>query len=142
MSAAAGNSFVLFPLGSKRFALPASQVAELAMPDRLQEFPQTTTLLTGVVVRRGHIVPVCDIAHVLVGPKASLRKFYLIAVRGTERAPEWIAIPVSGECELAKAEMLAGNDRMPKYVMGLLSMEQEIVEVVDLEKLISSEVRA
>ena len=31
--------FVLFPLGEKRFALPAETVAELAQPDRLQTFP-------------------------------------------------------------------------------------------------------
>ena len=44
----AENRFVLFPLGGKRFALPASQVTELAQPDTLQTFPHTTKLLAGV----------------------------------------------------------------------------------------------
>jgi chemotaxis signal transduction protein len=131
------KSFVLFPLGRKRFAIPAEVVSELARPDRLHTFPQTTPLLSGVLLRRGKIVPVCDVAQVLVGPKAPGRKFYLIASRRFARASEWTAIPVTGECELASAAELLPTGRLPGYVTGLLSLRDEIVEVVDLEKLIS-----
>jgi chemotaxis signal transduction protein len=132
------RKFVLFPLGKKRFALPAEIVAELARPDRLQTFPHTSHLLAGVLVRRGHIIPVCDIAQVLVGPDAPTRKFYLIATRRFGRTTEFTALPVTGECELENAEMLPSNSRLPDYVEGLLSLEDEIVEVVDLEKLIAT----
>ncbi len=135
MSGSEKNSFVLFPLGKKRFALPASQVTELARPDRLQSFPHTTKLLTGVLVRRKHIVPVCDIAQVLIGPNAPARKFYLIATRKFGSASEWTAIPVSGECELSNAEMIPPTGKLPRYVTGLLSLDNEIVEVISLETL-------
>ena len=135
MSGSEKNSFVLFPLGKKRFALPASQVTELARPDRLQSFPHTTKLLTGVLVRRKHIVPVCDIAQVLIGPNAPARKFYLIATRKFGSASEWTAIPVSGECELSIAEMIPPTGKLPRYVTGLLSLDNEIVEVISLETL-------
>ena len=135
MSGSEKNSFVLFPLGKKRFALPASQVTELARPDRVQAFPHTTKLLTGVVVRRKHIVPVCDIAQVLIGPNAPARKFYLIATRKFASASEWTAIPVSGECELSNAEMIPPTGKLPRYVTGLLSLDNEIVEVISLETL-------
>ena len=135
MTGSETNSFVLFPLGKKRFALPASQVTELARPDRVQSFPHTTKLLTGVVVRRKHIVPVCDIAQVLIGPNAPARKFYLIATRKFGSASEWTAIPVSGECELSNAEMIPPTGKLPRYVTGLLSLDNEIVEVISLEAL-------
>lgn len=135
MTGSETNSFVLFPLGKKRFALPASQVTELARPDRVQSFPHTTKLLTGVVVRRKHIVPVCDIAQVLIGPNAPARKFYLIATRKFGSASEWTAIPVSGECELSNAEMIPPTGKLPRYVTGLLSLDNEIVEVISLETL-------
>src|SRR5215471_16911833 len=92
------KSFVLFPLGKKRFALPAEKVTELAKPDRLQAFPHRTPLLTGVLVRRGRIVPVCDVAQVLVGPEAPPRKFYLIANCNPGPRQELTAVPVTGEC--------------------------------------------
>lgn len=133
------NSFVLFPLGDKRFALPADKVTELAKPDRLQTFPHRTPLLAGVLTRRGRIIPVCDVAQVLVGPDTPPRKFYLIANRQFESRQEWTAIPVTGECELASSELLDPSGRQPGYVSGLLSLNDEMVQVLDLQKLISME---
>jgi chemotaxis signal transduction protein len=132
------GQFVLFPLGRKRFALPADTVAELARPDRLQEFPHTTPMLAGVLVRRGRIVPVCDVAETLVGPDSPPRKFYLIANRSFGDLLEWTAIPVTGECELATAEAVAPAGSLPAYVIGLLTLPGEIVEVIDLETLVAA----
>ena len=137
-----GESFVLFPIGTKRFALPAGAVTELARPDRLQAFPQTTPLLAGVLLRRGRIVPVCDVAPVLVGPEAPARKFFLIANRNFGSSKEWTAVPVTGECELVNAEQLPVTGKLPKYVTGLLSLPDEIVEVLDLDLLNAVEAQA
>jgi chemotaxis signal transduction protein len=137
-----GERFVLFPLGKKRFAFPAAMVTEFAGQDEPHQFPHTTSLLTGVLLRRGRIIPVADIAPVLVGPEAPQRKFYLIAARATVKGPEWMAIPVTGECELADSELLPVAGDLPPYVCGLLSLEDEIVEVIDLERLMDAEVHA
>lgn len=136
------QSFVLFPLGKKRFALPADVVTELARPDRLQRFPHTTRMLAGVLLRRGHIVPVCDVAPALVGADAPPRKFFLIANRRFGQSREWTAIPVSGECELATTELLPVTGKLPPYVVGLLSLPDEIVQVLDLELLHAAEATA
>lgn len=133
------KSFVLFPLGRKRFALPAEKVTELAKPDRIQTFPHRTPLLAGVLVRRGRIVPVCDVAHALVGPDAPPRKFYLIANRQFESRKEWTAIPVTGECELTSVQPRQPVGKLPPYVTGVLSLENEIVEVLGLEELIAQQ---
>ena len=139
MTAGNENSYVLFPLGEKRFALPATMVAELARPDNLQAFPHRTPLLAGVLVRRGRIVPVCDVAQVLVGPDAPPRKFYLIANCQVGPRQEWTAIPVTGECELASLRPSRSSGTQPPYVMGALHLEGETVDIVDLEKLVSIE---
>jgi len=129
------QKFVLFPLGKKRYALPAESVTELARPDHQHTFPHTTALLSGVLLRRGKIVPVLDVAQVLLGPDAPARKFYLIANRKFGTAVEWTAVPVTGECELTTANTIAPTGRLPRYVTGLLSFADEIVEVISLEKL-------
>jgi len=129
------RQFVLFPIGSKRFALPAAQVTELARPDKLQSFPHTTPLHTGVLVRRSHMVPVLDVAQVLIGPNAPTRKFYLIATRKIGRFEEWTAVPVTGECELKRMEMRPSTAKLPSYVSGLLSFDDEIIQVVDLDRI-------
>jgi chemotaxis signal transduction protein len=136
------QQFVLFPLGSKRFALPAGLVTELARPDRMHTFPHTTSLLAGVLLRRGHVIPVCDVAEVLVGNGAPARKFFLIATSTLANQSEWTALPVTGECELTASEMLQPTGELPRYVAGLLSLKDEIVEVIDLEKLVATEAHA
>jgi chemotaxis signal transduction protein len=136
------KSFVIFPLGTRRFAFPAADVTELAKPDRLQIFPHRTAMLAGVLVRRGRIIPVLDVAQVLVGPDAPPRKFYLIVNRQCGLRQERTAIPVTGECELANAELHESSGAPPRYVTGFLSLNNEVIEVVALEKLVSEEATA
>lgn len=140
MTSLTERRFVLFPLGEKRFALPAECVAELARPDRLQTFPHATPLLTGVLVRRGAIVPVCDVAQILIGNDGPARKFFLIASRHFGSTTEQIALPVTGECELASAELRPPAGKLPDHVVGLLALGQEIIEVLDLDKIVGAEV--
>jgi len=80
--------------------------------------PHRTPRLEGVILRRGRIVPVCDVSEVLIGKRLTSRRFYLIAVRnyGTQR--EWIAIPVTGECELINAEMMAAVESDAPMLVG------------------------
>ena len=137
MSASA--SFVLFPLGDRRFALPAEQVAELALPGNLQEFPHTTPLLTGVLVRRGRIVPVCDIAPLLVGKNAPARRFYLMTYTSAN-AGDWTAVPVTGECELAACDDVRVSAGSPDYITAFISRGDEQISVIDLQKLVAREV--
>ena len=88
------------------------------------------------------MVPVCDVAQVLVGREAPPRKFYLIANRSFGSVRERTAIPVTGECTLTNAELLPPTGKLPAYVCGLLSLDNEIVEVLDLERLAAAEARA
>lgn len=141
MSMERDNSYVLFPLGEKRFAFPAEMVKELSRPDHPQTFPHNTPLLAGVLVRRGKIVPVLDIAQLLVGPKAPARKFYLITNRTLDSHQESTAIPVTGECELASLEARPRSLEQPAYVLGTLKAGDEAVLVVDLAKLMAEEAR-
>lgn len=132
---AAPRSFVLVALGGRRYALPTASVAELVAPGPLLTLPHTTPLVSGVLVRRGRIVPVCDIAQALIGPGGSPRKFYLIVAGAYGSADEWIAVPVSGECELMSGEPLAPSQDLPPYVSGLLPVGSETVQILNLEAL-------
>ena len=132
--------YVLFPLRTKRFALPSQIVSELARPARLQSFPHTTPHLTGVLLRRNHIVPICDVAEVIYGAASTEHRFYLIAQRTFDDGDrEWVAVPVDGECELSNAKVIPPTAKLPAYVQGLLSLSDEIVEVLDLEKVVTAE---
>jgi chemotaxis signal transduction protein len=133
------NSFVLLQVGERRFALPADTVSELAPPVRLHTFPHSSALVAGVIVRRGRIVPVYDVAPALLGTESPVHRFYLIAQREFGEVVEPSAIPVNGECELATAEVQPPHAGRPAYVSGTLTVGDESVEVLDFEALVASQ---
>ena len=137
---ASKHSYVLLHVGDRRFALRSELVEELAPPVRLHHFPNTSALIAGVIVRRGRIVPVYDVAPVLCGRESSAHRFYLVARRNFGMESEASAIPVNGECELANGEILPTKDGDPDYFSGSLNVGDENIQVLNLEALVSSRV--
>jgi chemotaxis signal transduction protein len=131
----AAQSFVLLRLGERRFAVAATQISELVAPSRIFRFPHRTPKLEGVILRRGRIVPVCDVAEKLLGKGLTSRRFYLIAVRHYAAKAEWVALPVTGDCELITAEMIACGETDPPQVAGWISHNGEVIEVLNLDAL-------
>jgi len=129
------QSFVLLRLGERRFAVPARQIAELVAPSRVFRFPHRTPKLEGVILRRGRIVPVCDASEMLLGKRLTSRRFYLIAVRNYGTQKEWVAMPVTGDCELITAEMMAASESDAPHVAGWLSHDGDVIEVLNLDTL-------
>lgn len=129
------QAFVLLRLGERRFAIAAGQIAELVPPSHVFRFPHRTPEVEGVIVRRGRIVPVCDVGERLIGKSLKSRRLYLIALRRYGAQAEWVALPVTGECELINAEMsLASSGDLP-HVAGWLSHAGDVIEVLNLNAL-------
>lgn len=126
------QSFVLLRLGERRFALAASLVAELVAPSRIFRFPHKSPALEGIILRRGRMIPVCDIAERLTGRRLTARRFFLLATRKFGAQLDWIAIPVSGECELINADMMEASSNDSPHVDGWLSHRGEVIEVLRL----------
>ena len=120
-----------------RSALSRDCVAELIASPILFSFPHTTPLITGVVLRRGRIVPVLDLGPGLLGAPSPPARFFLVVERHISNRSERCAIPVQGECELVAGIMLpvAGQD---EFVSGRLDLNEEQIEVLDLEKAIAA----
>ena len=129
------QSFVLLRLGDRRFAIVAGQIAELVAPSRVFRFPHRTESVEGVILRRGRIVPVCDVAEKLIGKSLLSRRFYLIAVRNYGDKAEWVALPVTGECELIAAEMSPSADADAPHVAGWISHDGDVIEVLNIDAL-------
>jgi chemotaxis signal transduction protein len=129
------RSCVLIRLGDRRFALAADQVAELVAPSRIFRFAHKTAEIDGVILRRGRVVPVCDLAEKLTGKRLTSRRFYLISTRQQKTSMDWIAVPVSGECELIRADMTPAGPADSPYVSAWLSYDGSVIEVLNLSAL-------
>jgi chemotaxis signal transduction protein len=135
---AASSAFVLLQVGDSRVALPAGVISELAPPVRLHAFPHSSRFITGVIVRRGRIVPVYDVNSLFARKNSSAQRFYLVAHRRLGKISELGAIPVDGECELISAEMQPPGAERPAYVAGTIAIGEQLLEVLDLEAFIAS----
>lgn len=130
-------SFVVFHVGTRRVALLRECVAELIASPTLFSFPHTSPLITGVVLRRGRIVPVLDLGPGLLGAPSPPARFFLVVERHHSNISERCAIPVQGECELVAGIMLpsAGQEH---FVAGRLDLNEEQIDVLDLEKAVAA----
>jgi chemotaxis signal transduction protein len=133
-------SFVVFQVGTRRVALSRESVAELIASPLLFSFPHTTPLITGVVLRRGQIVPVLDLGPGLLGAPSPPARFFLVVERHISNIPQRCAIPVQGECELVAGIMLPGAGQ-DEFVSGCLDLNKEQIDVLDLEKAIAAGAR-
>jgi chemotaxis signal transduction protein len=129
------KSCVILRLGERRFAVAAEQVAELVAPGRMHRFAHRTPEIDGVILRRGRVVPVCDISEKLTGKRLSQRRFYLIATRRQKDSLDWIALPVTGDCELIQADLIPPGESDSPHVAGWLSYNGEVIEVLNLQAL-------
>jgi chemotaxis signal transduction protein len=136
------KSYVIVPIGSRRFSLPAESVVELISIGKLQQFPHRTPWISGVIVRRGRVVPVCDVGRLLGEKNESIGRFHLIAEWRAIDSRDWCAIPVAGQCELASGEAAAQVDvhteKQEPYVTGSLQVGEDRIQIVDLGKLIQA----
>jgi len=103
------QSVVLLRLGDRRFGISANQIAELAAPSRIFKFPHRSPGVEGVILRRGRIVPVCEVAERLLGKKISAHKKFLGSiVRMEDRPDPAIVTALPGfQAEWVKADVVA-----------------------------------
>ena len=126
--------FVTFPLGEQRYALDSSLVKELLMPDRVYSFPHTMKSVEGVLVRRGAVIPVCDL-RAAFGHSAE-RSFYVVARCNFVDRQETVAIPVSGACQLVQGE--CGELAEPvKFITGVLRTGGQTLPLLNLELVVA-----
>ena len=133
------GSYVLVQVGKRRLALAADSVIELVAPGKEQHIPHRTPWLAGVILRRGRIVPICDVGLLLGEEAASLHSFRLIAQVQSNDAKDWYAIPVAGECVLVTPEAIVPAEGRAACVGELLKLGGEHIEILDLSRLIQEQ---
>lgn len=129
-------SFVVAQIGCRRIALQSAGIAELILSPLLHTFPHTTSLIVGVVLRRGRVLPVLDMGLGLLGVPSSAAKFYLVIERHFANVADRYAIPVDGECELVSGIMFPPKEQ-GGFAIGCLDLAGDVIEVIDFEKVIA-----
>lgn len=131
------GSFVVAQVGDRRIALPREIVSELIGSPIVHSFPHTTPLLTGVVIRRGLIVPVLDLGPGVFGRPSPPGRSFLVVRREIGGLTDYCAIPVQGECQIV-SDILQPCEDDEGCAIGILDVNGERIQVLNLERTIAS----
>ena len=128
-----GRSFVLLRLTTRRFALPAETVIELVVPGSLQRFPHTSPLLLGVLVRRGQVVPVADIAQVVAGPESAASEVLFDCDAAFRRGARMVRDSGDGGLRAGQRDAGGARGRRPGLHHRRVHLGEEQVPILDLD---------
>lgn len=136
-----GERFVLFRISGEQYALPISQVQEIALlPQRLTPLPKAPDFVQGVMTVRGEVIPVIDQARRFNGVPVSEGKPRVVVVRIGELTAGFVVDAVSEVVQIPAdrigpaPDLGAGETRVFDRVA---SLDDEIVLIVDPQELLN-----
>lgn len=129
---------LVFRVGSERFAVELSAVAEVIETPAVQPVPDAPPTLLGITMLRGELVPIHDLRPLLHAGAGSMGGALLFArdgrVIGLAIDDVYDALMVD-EHELRPAPGADGADAL---LVGLVRRDSELIAVLDVEALLAA----
>ena len=141
--------FLLFQLGQDRYALDASQIAEVLPLVGITHIPQAPAEVAGVFNYRGAPVPAIDLSQLTMGRPAQIRMSTRIVLvnypggSGETRLLGLIAEKVTATVRRDPADFVASsvaNDRAP-YLGSVATDADGLLQWIDMATLLPAAVR-
>jgi purine-binding chemotaxis protein CheW len=143
----ATEHLVTFFLDREEYGMDVRQVQEIRRLTEITSVPRTPEFIRGVINLRGRILPVLDLKRKLgLGEVAESRAARIVVVRVRDRligllvdgASQVPKIPVS-RIEAPPEEVV---ERGGDYIRGVAKLDDRLIILVDLERLLAHELKA
>lgn len=137
------DQFVIFTIEKQKFALPVAAVSRIVHAVEITPIPNAPVNIIGVINVQGEPVPVFNMRKLFGLPAKELKlKDRIIFVRISNRVISFIANQVLDVTTKTKQKVITADNIFPgleKTVEGLLFLEDGIILLYNLEKIISLE---
>lgn len=139
-----GNEYLVFTLGDEEYGIEILKVQEIRGCERITRIANTPDFITGVTNLRGVIVPIVDlrIKFDLAGTEIN-DKTVVIVLSLAQRVVGIVVDGVSDVLSLNADEIKPAPDfsvtLSTDYLLGLGSVDERMIILVDIEKLLTSE---
>lgn len=137
------NEFLTFTLGSEEYGLDILKVQEIRGYDAVTSIANTPEFIKGVVNLRGTIVPIVDLRIKFKLTKVEYDQFTVVIILNFGHRVVGIVVDsvsdvltLSHEQIRAAPELSAALDT--RYILGLGTVDERMLILVDIEKLMSS----
>lgn len=140
------KQFVIFELGKESFGLDINKVKEIIVNQKTTHIPGTNDRLEGVINLRGKVIPIFGLCKEYGFPEPEKTRNTRIVV--VEALSKTVGLVVDGVSEVLTIQgesvekpssmITAGIDT--SFLTGIAKIENKLVILLDLEKIITPEV--
>lgn len=141
---APGSEYLTFTLAGETYGLDILKVQEIRGYDSVTRIANTPEFIKGVINLRGVIVPIVDLRIKFQAPEVSYHEFTVVIIINV--LGKVVGIVVDGVSDVV--ELPAQNIKPPpelgaaldtRYITGLGTLNDQMLILVDIEKLIASD---
>jgi len=142
-SETSNNEFLTFTLGSEEYGLDILKVQEIRGYDAVTSIANTPEFIKGVVNLRGTIVPIVDLRIKFKLAKVEYDQFTVVIILNFgHRVVGVVVDSVSDVLTLSHDQIRAAPELSAaldtRYILGLGTVDERMLILVDIEKLMSS----
>lgn len=140
----AAGEYLTFVLGNEQYGIEILKVQEIRGYDTVTQIANMPSFIKGVVNLRGKIVPIVDLRIKFNLGKVEYDEFTVVIILNLNGRIVGIVVDGVSDVRELKDEHLKEVPALvtridTKYIVGLATVEQEMLILVDIEKLMSSE---
>lgn len=140
---AAGGEFLTFTLGAEEYGMDILKVQEIRGYDAVTVIANTPEFIKGVINLRGIIVPIVDLRIKFNLGKIDYDQFTVVIILNlSSRVVGVVVDSVSDVLTLTPEQIKAAPSLSAsldtRYIMGLGTVDERMLILVDIEKLMSS----
>lgn len=141
--AAGASQYLTFTLGSAEYAVDILKVQEIRGYDSVTEIANAPAFIKGVINLRGVIVPIVDMRIKFQVGEARYDQFTVVIILNVLRRVVGIVVDGVSDVITLPPDQIKDSPEFgaaldTKYIMGLGTIDQRMIILVDIEKLMSS----
>lgn len=140
----AAGEYLTFVLGSEEYGLEILKVQEIRGYDAVTQIANTPDFIKGVVNLRGKIVPIVDLRIKFHLSKVEYNEFTVVIILNLSGRVIGIVVDGVSDVTALKDEQIRDVPSLvtsidTKYIVGLATVESQMLILVDIERLMSSD---
>lgn len=143
MNKSAAGEYLTFVLGAEEYGLEILKVQEIRGYDTVTQIANTPDFIKGVVNLRGKIVPIVDLRIKFHLGKVEYDEFTVVIILNLGGRVVGIVVDGVSDVMALKEDQIRDVPSLvtsidTKYIVGLATVEQQMLILVDIEQLMSS----
>ena len=140
----AAGEYLTFVLGSEEYGLEILKVQEIRGYDAVTQIANTPDFIKGVVNLRGKIVPIVDLRIKFHLGKVEYDEFTVVIILNLNGRVVGIVVDGVSDVMALKDDQIRDVPSLvtsidTKYIVGLATVDQQMLILVDIEQLMSSQ---